>query len=149
MRLSDTVELSVGPYALVVDDDEGIREAMIDLLSMEGYDVLCAENGCVALALMQQAALPPFVILLDLNMPVMDGYQVLAELRQDATRATIPVIVMTANRVTHEDLVGAVGLVPKPVAVDDLLLAVEDAIRKATDSQRVKIQIHRSQSRVR
>jgi GAF domain-containing protein/DNA-binding response OmpR family regulator len=86
---------------LVVDDDETLRELTRRLLEREGYRVVEADNGRAALARVGET--PPGVILLDLMMPEMDGFEFVAELRrQDAWRA-IPIIVMTVKDLTPED----------------------------------------------
>lgn len=83
---------------LVVEDDLAVRETLRDVLEMEGYRVLTAENGAEALAVLSRST-PPCLILLDLMMPVMDGWQLLEILRSpgDGTPyATIPVAVISA-----------------------------------------------------
>ncbi|MGH7318414.1 MAG: response regulator, partial [Candidatus Rokuibacteriota bacterium] len=86
---------------LVVDDDVALRELLRRILEREGYRVLEAENGRAALQRIREE--PPGVILLDLMMPEMDGFEFVTELRkQDAGRA-IPIIVITAKDLTHDD----------------------------------------------
>jgi CheY-like chemotaxis protein len=79
---------------LVVDDDEAIRETVRDVLSDEGYRVLVAENGAKALELLEKAH--PAVVLLDLMMPIMSGWEVLETLEQREDLAHIPVVVVSA-----------------------------------------------------
>src|SRR5262245_34540626 len=83
------------PRVLVVDDDEMIQESIREVLHDEGYDVALAQNGVEALAKLR-AGPRPSVILLDLMMPVMDGWQFRSEQKKDGTLAAIPVIVITA-----------------------------------------------------
>ena len=83
---------------LVVDDEPAIRESLGDLLREEGYEVLEAQNGAEALVRLREPAQhPPCVIILDLMMPVMDGYEFRAEQLRDAALADIPVVVVSAD----------------------------------------------------
>jgi type II secretory ATPase GspE/PulE/Tfp pilus assembly ATPase PilB-like protein/CheY-like chemotaxis protein len=84
-----------GASVLLVDDEDSLRRVMKDLLAREGYAVLEARNGVEALDQVDRHA--PDVVVLDLNLPDMDGYSVLSQLRsRPATRKT-PVIVLTAK----------------------------------------------------
>jgi CheY-like chemotaxis protein len=86
---------------LVVEDDIATRELLRRQLEAEGWSVTEAENGRVALAALERGT--PSLILLDLMMPVMDGCQFAAELRQREAWRGIPVIVITAKDLTAED----------------------------------------------
>lgn len=113
-----------GPgYILVVDDDEAIREALAEVLEDEGYQVRSAANGREALRLLRSAAAAPAVILLDLMMPVMSGWDFREAQRQDAALASIPVVVLSADRdvAAKAASVQAQGYLPKPVSLDTLL----------------------------
>jgi CheY-like chemotaxis protein len=79
---------------LVVEDDDGTREALLELFRDAGYAPLGARSGDEALALIRRTA--PDVLLLDLLLPRMDGWQLLAHLAQDRELARLPKIVMTA-----------------------------------------------------
>jgi CheY-like chemotaxis protein len=79
---------------LVVDDDEAIRETVNDVLSDEGYTVLLAENGEQALQHLKERH--PSVVLLDLMMPVMSGWEVLEVLENREDLADIPIVVVSA-----------------------------------------------------
>ncbi|HYV26201.1 MAG TPA: response regulator [Candidatus Eisenbacteria bacterium] len=85
---------------LIVEDDAGLREMLCRMLEMEKWNVAEAENGAVALERIR--AKIPSVILLDLMMPVMDGFQVLAELRKREEWRKIPVVVITAMDLSEE-----------------------------------------------
>jgi Signal transduction histidine kinase len=87
--------------ALVVEDDPDSREMLVRLLGKSGFRVRTAENG--ALGLEAVAAARPAIILLDLMMPVMDGFEFLAAIRQDSGMADIPVIIVTAKDLTEQD----------------------------------------------
>jgi two-component system, chemotaxis family, chemotaxis protein CheY len=96
---------------LVVDDEPSLLQTVVEILQDEGYDVLVAANGAEALDVLAQRA--PALILLDMRMPLMDGWQFAAALR--AAGRAIPI----AHRWARE--IGAVGAVPKPFTVDELL----------------------------
>jgi CheY-like chemotaxis protein len=111
---------------LVVDDQPAIREMFAALLEDEGYIVVCAANGKAALDYLHQAAELPGLILLDLAMPVMTGYEFLREQRQDVTIADIPVILMTARGHFEQEGVDsyAAQYIHKPTDLDVLLEAI-------------------------
>jgi len=114
--------MAKGPV-LVVDDDEGIREAIDMTLSDEGYEVVTASDGADALTAADHR--PPSLILLDMRMPVMDGWAVARALRVKGI--DVPIVVMTAAESAKRwaDEVGAEGYLAKPFGLDDLLAAVE------------------------
>jgi CheY-like chemotaxis protein len=111
------------PAVLVVDDDPSILDMVADILRIEGYGVATAANGQEALEQVERTR--PAVILLDMRMPVVDGWQFMHELR--SRNLIVPVVVMTAaedsERWARE--VGAEGYLAKPFLLDDLLRAVE------------------------
>jgi DNA-binding response OmpR family regulator len=80
---------------LLVDDEDSLRRVMKDLLEREGYDVAEARDGVQALDQVDRVA--PDIIVLDLNLPGLDGYGVLSQLRSRPLTAAIPVIVLTAK----------------------------------------------------
>lgn len=109
-------------WLLLVDDDEGIQDALTDLLRFEGYTVKGAINGKQALQHLRESPQLPAVILLDLMMPVMDGFEFRTAQLNDATLADIPVLVLTAGLIdarVHQ--MQADGYMNKPVDVDRLL----------------------------
>lgn len=114
---------------LVVDDDEHIREVMAEMLSAEGFVVRTAANGREALALLQQWH--PDLILLDLDMPEMDGRVFRVEQLRSTDLARIPVIVMSAasSLQAMAAALEATEALPKPC---DLEVVVR-AIRRVTD----------------
>ena len=111
---------------LVVDDDMGIRGVLTQLLQDEGHRVASAANGQEALERLA-AQRPPGVILLDLMMPVMNGWEVMNRRRDDERIASIPVIVISADGQVREkaNAIGAVGYLTKPIDLDRLLDTVE------------------------
>jgi CheY-like chemotaxis protein len=106
---------------LVVDDDAGAREAMCELLDAEGYLVLQAENGQEAFDLLENTPDRPCLIVLDLAMPVLDGYEFLTLRSQDPALSEIPVAVVSGNQRTQKPLDGIDVFLPKPLNVDTLI----------------------------
>lgn len=108
---------------LVVDDDTSILDTVSSILSGEGYDVVSAASGKEALEAV--ARKQPVVILLDMRMPVMDGWAVARALRSQGI--SVPIVVMTAadSAKRWADEVGAEGYLAKPFGLDELLMAVE------------------------
>ncbi len=120
---------------LIVDDDTGIRDLLEGLLEEEGYNVATARNGREALDLLRKRAdLGPHVILLDLMMPVLDGYAVMETLATNPQlRDSHALVVMSAaQRLSegHFDLADA--LLPKPFAIDDVLETVSQWTHRIT-----------------
>ena len=108
---------------LVVDDEDEIREIVTEVLVDEGYDVVTAP--CGGLALERAKAAPPELILLDMRMPRMDGWQFAAAYRQ-APGPHARIVVMTAARdaAAWASQIGADGCLPKPFDLDVLLRVV-------------------------
>ena len=108
---------------LVVDDDTSILDTVTSILSGEGYDVVSAATGQEALEAV--ARKQPLLILLDMRMPIMDGWAVARALR--AQGISIPIVVMTAAESAKRwaDEVGAEGYLAKPFGLDELLTIVE------------------------
>jgi CheY-like chemotaxis protein len=115
------------PRILVVEDDEDAREAMVALLQMKGYRAVSAGNGKEALDYLHRAPVPDLIIL-DLWMPVMDGWQFRSEQVQDPRLAKIPVIVVTA--LSDRADVDANEVIIKPVDVNRLLTTVSHYCRR-------------------
>lgn len=111
---------------LLVDDDADIREAVAEALEDEGYSVHCAANGKGALEYLRTAA-SPCIILLDLMMPVMDGFQFRAAQQSEPAWAGIPVVVISAGGNCQEAAaeLGAVACVRKPFDMKALFVAIE------------------------
>ena len=112
---------------LVVDDDRSVRELLGDLLSLEGYHVTLAEDGAKALAAIRKGPSPD-VVLLDLMMPVMSGFEFLEVVEADKTLCTLPIIVVSAlpAPVSADHAVGGIkGSLGKPIDVSVLLAALQ------------------------
>lgn len=108
---------------LVVDDEPDIRATVSAMLEIEGYRVMEATNGADALAAVERGA--PDLILLDMRMPVLDGWGFADELRRRGLR--IPIVVMTAARdaATWAAEIAASDYLAKPFGFDDLISAIE------------------------
>ena len=109
---------------LVVDDDRAIQELVVDALAWEGIPVRTAADGRTALAVV--AAARPAVILLDMNMPVMDGVQFCAALDATFGRQATAIVVMTAagQAPRFKAACGADDLLGKPFDLDELYAVV-------------------------
>ncbi len=110
---------------LIVEDDPDFRDTLAELLQLEGYRVAQAANGREALEHLRQG-MPPCIILLDLMMPVMSGWEFREAQQQDPALAQIPVAVLTGvrNSVDRVAALGAVGYFQKPVDMQDVLTTV-------------------------
>ena len=117
---------------LIVDDDEGTRASLDALLGDGGYRVATAANGCDALRHLRLHH-PPKVILLDLMMPVMDGWEFRSILRAEPRLAEVPIIAMTGVRTDRptEARLGATWYVRKPFDPDRVLRLVAAICRAA------------------
>ena len=108
---------------LIIEDDEGLREALADYLRFEGFRVDQAGDGGEGLE--RLAASRPDVILVDLFMPGMNGGQFLARLRADATTRPIPAVLMSGTRPDGAVAASADLVLQKPFELDELLAAVQ------------------------
>ncbi len=109
---------------LIVEDDEGIREALKLTLEFDGYHVESAENGKIGIERLSTIE-TPCLILLDLMMPVMDGWAFVEVMKKDMRLAAIPIVVVTAFANKAES-VNANHIIKKPVDTDLLLRLVRD-----------------------
>ena len=122
--------MALPPHILVVEDDFAIRETIFEVLDCEGFRVTCAANGAEALLRLDEAFEAgdcPGLILLDLMMPVMDGWEFRQAQRRDPRLAAIPVIVLSAGA-GMESRVAALApaaFIPKPFELDHLLHTVQ------------------------
>ncbi|MCB0702633.1 MAG: response regulator [Ignavibacteriae bacterium] len=111
---------------LVIEDEEFVRETISDMLEIEGYIPILAKNGEAGLECLSQ--IKPDLILCDINMPVMDGYEVLERLKSTESLSTIPFIFLTA-KASNDDMrrgmeLGADDYIFKPFKAKDLLNAI-------------------------
>jgi CheY-like chemotaxis protein len=115
---------------LIVDDDDELRESLVDMLEQRGYRTGAAEDGLRALAYLRDCPAPPALILLDLAMPNMNGAQFREEQLRHAIWASIPVGVLTG---TPDVIAGSrwfdAGFIArKPVDPYSLMLLIESAL---------------------
>lgn len=108
---------------LIVEDDNDIRESLAQVLELEGYNVSTAANGKEALELLTTIK-RPCLILLDLMMPVMSGWEFLNAQRDDMMLATIPVVVVSAAGEKAKST-PASGFIKKPIDLPVLLSMIE------------------------
>jgi two-component system, OmpR family, response regulator CpxR len=115
---------------LLVEDDLDVRDLLQDFLEERGYDVIPAETGKQALDfLTMDPQSPPDVVILDLMMPIMTGWQVLERIRSEPRLAEIPVVVLTA---VHRDKpTGATALFRKPFRVEALFETIRSFLEGA------------------
>jgi signal transduction histidine kinase/CheY-like chemotaxis protein len=124
---------------LVVDDDAGVRALLRRMLEPEGYTVVEAENGRAALARLHDLA--PGVVLLDLMMPEMDGFEFVAEFRRHEAWRGVPIVVITAKDLSGEDRERLNGYVQKILQKgaygrDELLAEVRDLVAASVARRR-------------
>jgi len=122
-------ENSLHRVILVVDDDDDSREVIGTILEVEGYDVVKRANGAEALDYLLQAPAPPSCILLDLKMPVMDGWTFLRERNRNPDLESIPVVVLSGQSDIDDQVIAAhATYLRKPVSVERLNEAVHQAM---------------------
>jgi CheY-like chemotaxis protein len=109
---------------LVVDDDPDIRDTLREVIEAEGFPVACAADGCEALAALA-GGLRPSLVVLDLMMPAMNGWEVLAWVRENLAVADLPVAVVSAGG-GRAPPPGATCFLQKPIDLDVLLDLVRD-----------------------
>jgi CheY-like chemotaxis protein len=121
MDFSMAANESTKGEVMVIEDDFAIRETLRELLEDEGYGVVWASNGQEALAQLERHT--PRLILLDLMMPVMDGWEFRSAQRRDPVLARIPVVVISADHALDQKVpaLAADGWLAKPFELDALL----------------------------
>ena len=108
---------------LIVEDDQAIRDMIRSILEIEGYEVRAASNGAEGIQLLQQNGVPS-VVILDMMMPKMNGWDFLDVMRSNPKTADIPVVVVSAYGEIAKS-VKPTCYVPKPVKLEALLSALE------------------------
>ena len=140
MRVSaDTSEPVQGRAVLVVDDDDDIRDAVQEVLEDEGYTTVGASNGKEALDVMRTSTKLPALVLLDLMMPEMDGWELLVRMDEDPALHRVPVALMSAHPSIRKAFdsdhrhhrMQASLLLPKPLNVLRLLSLVHSVVPEA------------------
>lgn len=111
---------------LVVDDEQNIVDLLTIVLKGEGYDVLAANNGVEALKKAQKEL--PDLVILDVNMPQLDGWNVLSSLRASESTRAVPVLMCTnkdlVSDVERAEVLGATGYIAKPFEIERVLKKV-------------------------
>ena len=129
--MTDTVELRGAeqrerPVVLIAEDQQDLRQLYAEQLTLSGFDVIEAGNGAEAIDL--SSSRMPDVILMDLSMPVVDGWEATKRLRADIRTAHIPVVALTAHDGSGEleraTSAGCDWFVPKPCPPDALITEV-------------------------
>ena len=112
---------------LVIEDDNSIRELLVELLESEGYTVTSAINGLDGLKKLEKGSLPN-LILIDLMMPVMDGYSFRIEQLKSDIWSNIPTVVMSAEATAKEKMknFNITAFLSKPVELETILKTVAD-----------------------
>ena len=111
---------------LIIEDETPLRESLVEMLNFEAFEAFEAEDGLQGVALARKHR--PDLVICDIAMPVLDGYGVLEQLRQDETTAHIPVLFLTARAdkeaIRHGLEIGAVDYITKPFTFSELLDAI-------------------------
>jgi CheY-like chemotaxis protein len=111
-------------YVLIVEDDRDVRESMQMVLELEGHLVLTAANGAVGLEVLLARADEIALVLLDVLMPVLDGWGFLEARRLDERLRRVPTVVFSAAHPSHPASAEATAFLSKPVGAEELLAAV-------------------------
>lgn len=116
-------------HILVIEDDTSIRELLVELLESEGYEVTSAVNGLEGLKFLQSKSQPD-LILIDLMMPVMDGYSFRTEQLKNGEWSKIPTVVMSAEANAKEKMksFSITAFLSKPVELDTILRTVSQYV---------------------
>ena len=125
--MKDSAESTACPV-LIVEDDEDLRDMMAQMLTIEGFHATTVANGREALDYLHTAS-PPHVILLDLMMPVMDGWEFRRRQQADRDLARVPVIVLSALDQARAAIIDATAFLKKPLDFDLLLALVRQHCR--------------------
>jgi Response regulator containing CheY-like receiver, AAA-type ATPase, and DNA-binding domains len=114
---------------LVIDDDEPILTLMENVLRAYRYEPVIARSGAAAVEVARSSR--PDLILLDMHMPEMSGRQVLDLLRSDELLRSIPVVILSGDRMNSAEVAaaGAVGAIQKPFDIPDLIAEIEERVR--------------------
>lgn len=126
-----TVSSSTKAHVLVVDDEAGVRELLGDALRVAGYSVSAASDGMSALTALRSA--PADLLIIDINMPVLDGFELLEQLRKKGDNT--PALMLSARGertdITRGLRLGADDYVTKPFGLEELLLRVGAILRRS------------------
>jgi CheY-like chemotaxis protein len=127
---------AAAPVVLLVEDHDSSADGYAQLLTGAGYRVARAKNGYEALAEVSREA--PSIVLLDLKLPKLDGWDLLQRLKADVSMAPVPIIVVTGDSLpTHHEMAlsrGAVAVLSKPIVPGELLTVVRDVLARMEPS---------------
>jgi two-component system cell cycle response regulator DivK len=122
------------PLVLIVEDQQDLRQLYVEHLTMSGFDVIEAGNGVDAVR--STSALRPDVVLMDLSLPIVDGWEATRRLKADASTAHIPVVALTAHDGSGElqraTDAGCDWFVPKPCPPDALITELRRVLSRST-----------------
>jgi len=121
---------STGVRLLLIEDDTSIRSALAEMLGDEGYVVATATNGREALDMLRQSPIPDAIVL-DLMMPVMDGWEFRVEQRGDPLLAGIPLLAMSADLSAKARAIAADAYLRKPIDFPELLRLLHEIVARA------------------
>jgi CheY-like chemotaxis protein len=108
----------------IVEDDAEFRNMLRELLEEEDYRVIAVANGAEALETLRGSSLPS-VILLDVSMPVMDGFDFLRHRNDDPRLSKVPVVLVTNAKPHERPTAGVSDVVRKPIDIDEILFAIK------------------------
>lgn len=117
------------PLILVVDDDQGIRETVCELLEMENYRVICKENGLKAWETITEGEVPD-LLLTDIMMPEMDGFELIERCTAKASLDNMAIVAATASTSIAQRLDRRVIKTAKPFDIEQLLAVVAKALKE-------------------
>jgi CheY-like chemotaxis protein len=117
---------------LVIEDNREYREILVEILQLESYQTVTAANGLIGLQKLQEH--PPNLIVCDVDMPVMNGREVLQIVKADPVLSMIPFLILTAHtdRQMQEELLdlGVEAILAKPIAVEEFLAVVANVLNQ-------------------
>jgi two-component system, sensor histidine kinase and response regulator len=124
---------------LIVEDNQSVRENIAEILDTENYETFQAENGAIAIDFARKVQ--PDLVICDIMMPEIDGYEVLKIMRQTPSTSTVPIIFLTA-KTTKEDVrkgmeIGADDYITKPFTIEELLKAVNIRLEKSDNQKKI------------
>ena len=127
------------PWIFIAEDDEAILELLVTRLRLAGYHTSQKKDGMAALEAIRRN--PPNAAILDVNMPRLDGFQLLKKLRADAMTAHVPILILTARRGTDDIKtairLGATDYLSKPFSDEQLLSRVARLLRRRNEPSKV------------
>lgn len=146
-QLSLAADTGLGRRVLVIEDDGAQSAALSEALTYEGYVVACAADG--AEGLQQALANPPDLVLLDVNLPRLDGFQTAAGLRREAATRDLPILFLSASddlpRRLRDVRFEEVDFLPKPFSFEELLTRMQRALSQAKGRRQLRLEAERDE----